>query len=280
MKRTIKTILISLNNQTFLENTMAAATQISRRYDCHIIGLYVIPSHIVYSAPYGYGGPIVSAGSKRFYASQSSKIEQDFRDYVEQEGLNGEWRKISSGGHYISETVIEHGRESDLIILGHDNSVESVGPAGLQFHSTIIQESGRPVLVVPNTHPADFSFEKAIVGWDGSREAARATFDAAPLLRISKRSLVTCFNPHKESGLTNKTPGETLVQSLKRHGITAELQFETTRKRISRALIDHAKNADLLVIGAYGHSRLRENILGGVTRLALAELPCPVLLST
>lgn len=275
MTRRIKTILVSLNKTQFFDSNMAMAAQIAREYDSHIIGLYVIPSAIVYTAPYGYGGPINYTEMNRFYRSKASGIEDDFNDFVRKENLNAEWRLVHSLGTFIGDTLIEHARESDLVILGNDNSVQD----NVEFEGRVAAETGRPVLIVPNTSRTDFRFKKAIVGWDGSREAARAAFDAIPLLKMSEITEVTSVNAHKEREMSGDLPGSELTNSLARHGINVEMISEKTKKLVSQALIDRAETADLLVIGAFGHSRLRENILGGVTRKTLQQMPCPVLMS-
>jgi nucleotide-binding universal stress UspA family protein len=276
MTRSIRTILVSLNKTPFFDGNMAMAKQIAREYNSHIIGLYVIPTAIVYTTPYGYGGPINLTELHRFYKSKASEIEDQFSEYIRKEGLNGEWRQTSSLGHFVSDAIIEHGREADLIILGDDSSTNT----DVQFEGHIAKSTGRPVLLVPNTTRQDFSFKRAIVGWDGSREAARAAFDAVPLLQMSDTAEVTCFNAHIESQMSGDTPGSELAKSLARHNINAEAVNVKTKKSISTGIMECAEAADLLVIGAYGHSRLRENVFGGVTNKALSEMPCPVLLSS
>ena len=275
MTRRIKTILVSLNKSEFFEGNMAMAAQIAREYNSHIIGLYVIPSAIIYTGPYGFGGPMTYTEMNRFYRSKASGLEDDFNDFIRKENLNAEWRLVNSLGTFIGDTLIEHARESDLVILGHDNSVQD----SVEFEGQILAETGRPVLIVPNTPRSDYHFKKAIVGWDGSREAARAAFDAIPLLKMSQITEVTSFNAHKEREMTGDLPGSELTNSLARHGVNAEMISDKTKKHVSQALMDRAESGDLLVIGAFGHSRLRENILGGVTRKTLKQMPCPVLLS-
>lgn len=275
MTRPIKTILVSLNNSQFFDSNMAMAKQIAQKYNSHIIGLYVIPSIIVYAAPYGYGGPINFTELNRFYRAKASGVKDDFNDFIRKENLEGEWRRVKSLGHFISDAIIEHGREADLIILGDDNSTKS----DLQFEGSIVKGAGRPVLIVPNKTRKDFRFKKAVIGWDGSREAARAAFDAVPLLQMGDKTEVTCFNAHKEREISGDVPGSELANSLARYDIKAEVVCQKTRKSISQALMDRAASCELLVLGGYGHSRLREGIFGGVTNKALTELPCPVLMS-
>jgi len=275
MTRPIKTILVSLNSEQFLENNMRMATQIAREYDSHIIGLYVIPSIIVYASPYGYGGPINFTHMNKFYKSRASQIEQKFREFIAKETLHGEWRQTHSSGQFIGDTLIEHGREADLVILGNDNSITTDDG----FGGRIAQDLGRPILIVPNSTRQDFTFKKATIAWDGSREAARAAFDAIPLLRMADEAEVTCINPHHEREMTGDTPGSELAKALSRYDINAEAVSKRTRKSIGQTLMDHAESGDLLVMGAYGHSRLMEDIFGGVTKTALAQMPCPVMMS-
>jgi len=149
----------------------------------------------------------------------------------------------------------------------------------MQFEGAIVHATGRPVLIVPHDWNPNTDFNKVVLGWDGSRESARAAFDAVPLLKMAKKTEVTSFNSHKERQLAGDAPGAEMANALARYDINAEAVSEKTRKSVGQALIDRAAYADLLVIGAYGHSRLRENILGGVTRLTLKSMPCPVLMS-
>lgn len=275
MTHPIKTVLVLLNHDRFFESNMAMATLIAGQYKSHIIGLYVIPSAIVYAAPYGYGGAINFTHLNRFYKSKASGVEQKYRNYAAKEFLDSEWRQINSQGHFIGDTIIEHGREADLVILGNDNSLETVD----EFGGRIVQDIGRPVLLVPDTTSRDFSFKRAVVAWDGSRESARAAFDSVPLLQMAQKTEVTCFNAHKEREVSGDLPGSALANALARYGIKAAAVCEQTPKPIGQAIVDRAKTGDLLVMGAYGHARLPEDIFGGVTKTTLPQMPCPVLMS-
>lgn len=275
MSRSIKTILVALNNPQFFENNMAMAKYIARQYDSHIIGLYVIPSAIIYTTPYGYIGPVTFPHLNDFYKTGAADAETKFRDYTKVQGLNAEWRTVTSEGKFISDAIIEHGRESDLIILGDDNSIDPE----VQFQARIVMASGRPVLIVPNTVNNILDFGRAVIGWDGSREASRAVFDALPLLQMAKRVEVTCFDAHKEGEISGDTPGSELAKSLARHGVNATVVYEESKKSAASSIIERAEQSDILVMGAYGHSRLTEELFGGATLLALTKMPCNILMS-
>jgi nucleotide-binding universal stress UspA family protein len=275
----LKTILVSLNNIDALEGTMTAASAIARRYDCHVVGLYVIPSIIVYSAPYGYGSGVQYIDHNKYFKTHASKVEQAFEDFIRKDGLIGEWRQVHSEGYYISHAIVEHGREADMIVMSNRTRKGQSDVLDIELCARIVQESGRPVLVTPYTDATPFKIKKAVIGWDGSRESARATFDAVPLLQMADQVHVSCVNPARELEIYDELPGSEIAAALDRHDINVTTETIKTRKRVGAALLERAEKADLLVIGAYGHSRLRENILGGVTSGTLKKMTCPVLMS-
>ncbi|NNE57908.1 MAG: universal stress protein [Hellea sp.] len=272
----IKTILVSLNNLKAKDGALNAARAISEKYDSHIIGLYVIPAIILYEAPYSFGANAAYTMLHRMYLSKSIEVEQQFNEFLQKNSLSGEFRKVNSVSQFVSDQTIEHGRQADLIILGEDKS----SGTDREFQARLIEACGRPVLVVPNTTPKDVPLHSAIVGWDGSRESARAAFDAIPILRLADNVEITCFNAKKEREISGDLPGAELAVSLARYGVKSQAVSEKTRKSPGKALIERAKHADMLVIGAYGHSRLRESLWGGVTQSILSKLPCPVLFSS
>lgn len=144
----------------------------------------------------------------------------------------------------------------------------------------LIFESGRPVLLLPDRGAATHRLEKIIIGWDGSRAAARALADALPLCAAADRvRLVTI------SGEKALEPGTALADA-RRHLLAHRIECETRVEAAQgldagAALLNHAREseADLLVVGAYGHSRAREFVLGGATRTILSGSQLPVLLS-
>lgn len=280
MSKTYKTLLVSLNNPEFFSATMDMARQISKAYDSHIIGLYVVPSVIVYTASGGLSHGSNFAELSEFYAKQAEHVAKDFKTYIKTHGLNAEWRKVSSEGHVISRNIIEHGREADLIVLGDDSALATE----THFQGRIVKASGRPVMIVPQSFKprqksSDMLFDKTLIAWDGSREASRAAFDALPLLGLSQATKITCINPHKERLIKSDLPGAELAAALSRYDVTVDVETITTRKSVGKALINAAQAADLLVMGGYGHARLFEEIFGGATKAILKATPCPILLS-
>ena len=142
--------------------------------------------------------------------------------------------------------------------------------------------SPRPTLLLPHAGRFDGHCDTVMVAWDDSREAARAVSDALPMLRRASRVHVVTW---KENGIYQGTPRPAQLDSvgvwLERHGVHAELHNETTSDRIADAMLSLASDvgADLIVMGAYGHARWAERIVGGATRGLLGAMTVPVLMS-
>lgn len=169
----------------------------------------------------------------------------------------------------------EAARNFDLAIVPQNKPGDSSLP---NFAETTLFHSGRPVLVVPYIQQSDLSLNCVLIGWDGSRAAARAVADAWPLLqRAAKVRVVSVGHGKRPARLQ-----EELAAHLAKHGVDAQMDQITAEDiDAGNAILSHAADiqADLLVIGGYGHSRLREWVLGGATRTILHSMTIPTLLS-
>ncbi|MGB6964126.1 MAG: universal stress protein, partial [Xanthobacteraceae bacterium] len=145
---------------------------------------------------------------------------------------------------------------------------------------TTLFESGRPIVVVPYIQKAPLKLDKVMVCWDGSRQAARAIGDAMPLLaEAGKVEIVIIAN---EPGKQDEIAGVDMGQHLARHGLKVDLErIPRGDVDVADALLSHAADsgADFLVMGGYGHSRLREFVLGGVTRSIFRSMTLPTLMA-
>ena len=141
-------------------------------------------------------------------------------------------------------------------------------------------DSGRPVIVVPYIQKAPLKLDRTMVCWDGSRAAARAIADAMPLLE--RAGLVEVVIIANERGKQDEIEGADMGQHLARHGLKVEVKrIDSGNLDVADALLSHAADSDVdfIVMGGYGHSRLREFVLGGVTRSILRTMTAPVLMS-
>jgi nucleotide-binding universal stress UspA family protein len=274
-----KTIVISLNDIPGLSSLMAAASTLARTFEAHVTGLYVVPAVQIYPS----GGvdlmPQIFEGNRIYFQENAKKVRDTFETAMKKEGLSFAFHQIDSKSYLISDDMIEEGRGADLIVV---NAIDREASAGveLDFAERLVIGAGRPVLILPRA--GEFQFGEAIVGWNGSREAARAVFDAVPLLKASTGARIVAVDPQKNPEQRGSIPGADLAESLARHGIKATSEpYLTDGLEPGLALIQHAKDAGaaLIVMGAYGHSRFREFILGGSTASVLAKINQPVLMS-
>jgi len=183
-------------------------------------------------------------------------------------------RFLSATGN-VEQLLVAQGRAHDLIVMSCPGETD---PARLPVLQAALMESGRPVLFAPPTLPESFA-SRVVLAWNGSIEAARALSLAAELAADAERIVAVSIG---EPGRAEMGPGpETAVDYLAAHGLAAETRvLAPSSKPIAEALLRAIddERADLLVMGAYSHSRLRETILGGVTRDILANLELPVLM--
>jgi nucleotide-binding universal stress UspA family protein len=233
-----------------------------------------VPGSLV--SPALFNVPGLVAGEARKSQLQAEAHLAAFRSAAEKSGVFEECifeRCLSAD---LSSVLVEYARLRDLtIIAAEENALAD------QLHAeALIFSSGRPVLFVPRTPEKPFRLNTVTVAWDLSRPAARAVGDALPLLARAKRVHVVSVTREKQ--IDTRRSGPELAKHLARHGVEVSLDtVEAAGRSIGEALQAAARShsSDLLVMGAYGHSRLREFILGGATRSMISRPPVPVLFS-
>ncbi len=174
-----------------------------------------------------------------------------------------------------------HACYADLAVIGQFDPSTAVPGVMPNFVETVVLNSGRPVLVVPYAGEAGGHFRRPLVAWDGGVAARRAISGALPVLKQAGSIDLVMFNPRAEAGVHGEEPGADLALYLARHGIRVNVIERTVNGGIGEALLSAAAdlNADLIVMGAYGHTRFREVVLGGVTRTVLQSMTVPVLMA-
>lgn len=276
-----KTILVSLNEVGRLSELVAAAVTLARETGAHVSGLYVVPAVQVYPSVGFEAAPQVFEGNRSFFKDNGARVKQAFEEAMRREGLSHDFHQVDARTPVIADEVVAAGRVADLVVVSATNPEEITG-VERDFVEQSVMALGRPVIVLPYKGKAAISLSEVIVGWDGGREAARATFDALPLLKKADRVRIVRIDPQKDPSLRGSVAGADLAEALARHGVTAEAQgYPTDGQDEGQALMRCAEDAGagLIVMGAYGHSRLAEFIFGGATRFVLNRLVCPVLMS-
>ncbi len=201
-----------------------------------------------------------------------------FEETARQRGVKAEWRQVE--GEDGAQMAL-HARYADLVIISQPDPAPTADTARDVTVTTMLA-SGRPVVSIPHAGQFSAPSRHALVGWNASREAARAVNDALPLLAACAKVTVLAVNPRHGIGGHGEVPAADICLHLVRHGINAEAAHAVTESGAEGAtLLNHAADlgADLIVMGAYGHSRLREWAFGGVTRTMLRTMTAPVFMS-
>ncbi len=275
----LKDILVHIDNRKQVPARLQAAINLALAHRAHLIGLYVItqpyiPSHIKVQI-----STDVLEAQAAAVREQAARAEAMFRAQAEEAGIAGEW--LCEEGDRI-DVLREQARLCDLAVIGqHDPDASEIpGPVDIPDH--VILSAGRPVLVVPHVGTYPSIGKRVMVAWDGSLPATRAVNDALPILRGAEMVNVITVDPHDGSDDADRKPGERICRHLARHGIAARSQhFRANDIGTGNVILSRAadEGADLIVIGAYGHARWRELVLGGVTLHMLKHMTVPVLMS-
>jgi nucleotide-binding universal stress UspA family protein len=276
-----KTILVCLNEVNRTQVLLDIAAGIAQKHGAHVIGLYVVPAVRVPSSARFQMTAQVFESHREYFSARSEEVKAQFEDIMLRNGLEGEWQLVESPSPLIADPVVERALGSDLIIASQVDRNSEAG-VELDFAQRVLMETGRPLLLVPQSGHFSSCGRIAVIGWNATREAARAVFDAAPLLCHAEAVHVTWVEIQNKRTQAGSFLGADLALSLSRHGVAASAgTVAGDGMTAGQALLVHVADlgADLLVIGAYGHTRLREFVFGGTTRYILQSMTVPVLMS-
>lgn len=219
-----------------------------------------------------------AAGAMQYKTDQAESVLNQFKDSARSVGILHGARYISNGSHASIPTLTEISRLHDLSIVAQPSHSKPSHDALLP--EAILFGSGRPMLMIPYIHVGPIKLDRALICWDGSQPAARAVHDAMPFL--CKAQAVNIVTVNEDSATVGEASARVLQTYLARHDISAEINRRTAAtSAIYNDILSFAADigANLLVMGGYGHSRIREAILGGVTRGMFETLTVPALIS-
>jgi len=275
----VKDILVHLDSGAACGERVEVALRLAKKFEAKVIGLYVRSLPYVPHFVAAQIGPDIYETQRRVAEREEMTLRKDFLDRCAKAGETGEWR--SDEGDMI-ETICMHAKYVDLLVIGQFNPDEDHREGELGMVDNVVMDAGRPVLVVPFAGTFPTIGEKVMVAWNASRESVRAIQDAMPFLTAAKQVEVVAANPQDTEGVHGDIPCATICAHLSRHGIPAIAKtIYAEDMNVGELLQSRASDigADLIVMGAYGRSRLRELILGGATRFMLSSQAIPVLMS-
>lgn len=276
-----KTFVVSLNDTANLDNLLATCSSLAASNGAHVTGVYIIPSVEVYAVYGGIAMADVVDVQRQRYQSMASEVREKFEHIMSLNSLSHEWRELDAISSSIGREFTQQCRLADLVVIGQVVADTSCGVEP-GFAEYVVMEAGRPVLLLPRGKSFESIANKVLMGWNGSKESARACFDSLPLLSPESEVDIVWVDPQKQRGLAGNLPGAELATTFARHNIKVTAgPMPTADSDVGRALLMRAGDigVDLLVMGAYGHSRVREFVFGGATEHVLNNMTVPVLMS-
>jgi len=273
-----KTIVAILQNEQDAERVLDCAIPLAARFQSHLIGIHAEALPVPYTSATGFPDTEFLQVSADMSRERADKLEATFLRHIENSGLSFEWRSLESFSGDSALTGISSVRTADLIIAAQR---ESGGDPSADV-DTLVYDAGRPVLVVPHSGPLVTTFKHVLLAWNGSKEAARAAFDALPFIIEAEKTDILVIDPPETLDDSPEAAGAEIASALARHGATVSVSVlksegisvdDVIQTRIAET------GADLLVLGAYSHSWLRQLLFGGVTRTVLRTVPVAAFLS-
>jgi nucleotide-binding universal stress UspA family protein len=280
---TYRSLLVLLDHTPACAGRTQCAMRLAKDLDCHLVGL--APTDLI-DLPVA---PKAAASLTEYAAlvwdalrDQAERAADAFRDACHAADFRSFEAIIDEANKTAS--LARHARCSDLTILTQADPSAPNHAVSKDLVESVVLHSARPTLLLPYAGHFERVGTRVMVAWNDSREAARALSDALPLLqRATQVEVATWVDAGDTEDKTLRLQLATLQRWLMWHGVSAEIRIETLGSDvgIADAMLSHAAdlNADLIVMGAYGHARWTERVLGGATRGLLESMTMPVLMS-
>ena len=273
-----KTMLVHVDTGRSAPARLKLSADLAARSIAHVTGLYV---RRPFQAPaFTDAGPAMDS----LYRTYENAAKADealataaFRDFIGGTSLSSEWR-VTDG--LTEEIVAAHARYADLVIVGQAEPDAAATSTPSDLAETVVIASERPVLIVPHIGVTKPPGKTVMLCWNGTREAARAVTGALPILKKADKVIILLVDPRNDGD--PEGPGVGVATWLARHGVRAVIKRDTAGDSdIGGVILSRAadQDADLVVMGLYGHSRMREWVLGGASRTLLASMTVPLLVA-
>ena len=273
---TIKDILVGLATREEADPGRDLALAMAAKYKAHVTAAaYALTPDL----PFSIYPEFVSGLAQQIRAEADQAVEAArgrFEQAARSAGVEHTFKKESCPVQFAASNFAYRLRTADLGILTQHKSDE-LERFGDVFMESALFHSGRPLIMVPRNFQRSFSADRVLIAWDASIHATRAVAASAPLMAAG--ATIEVFTV-EEASKGSEFRGSALVQHLRRHGLDAGLA-QRRASDVPEAILREvaAFRATLIIMGGYGHSRFRQFVFGGATRLMLSEMPVPVLMA-
>ncbi|MFP1631258.1 universal stress protein [Zhengella sp. ZM62] len=277
---TYKTIVTIIPDAETGARVLDTAILVGSKNDSHIIAVHAEPSAAAYATPIGFPDAGVLETNIEEGRERARELKDRMTEKARAAGVSLEWRDMESFIGDSAVAALSSAYCADLVIAGQPEPGNAAAPA--DDVEALLFEGGRPVLFVPYAARMPSNIGRVLVAWNGTREAARATFDAMPFLREADKVEVFTVDPPTNADQSGAVAGAEIAAVLARHGVDVTVETQISDGVPASAIIENRladTQADMLVMGAYSHSRLAERLFGGVTRTVLKSMPTITLMS-
>jgi nucleotide-binding universal stress UspA family protein len=272
-------IVVFIDVRAEVAGILEFAAVLAQEHGAHLIGVFMQPEpEVTPPETFARGKGILKVIEA--HQAQLEGIEGGhralFENTVRRHGIRSEWRSLR---HWTTDAVVQTHYADLAVIARPDPTGQTAGSPGLV--ESLVLTSGRPIIILPPRSTAS-RVRRILVGWNAGREAVRAVADALPLLSRAKAVEVLVVDPQRHPADHGQEPGADIARHLARHGAQVEVRrISSGGEDVGHLLLSEAAafDANLVVMGAYGHSNLSEWVFGSVTRSVLREAGLPVLMS-
>lgn len=278
---TYKTILVCLTTEFYAERLTKAACMLARKYNAHLIGLHTMQAAEVYP---GIVAELPRPAMDVFdqeQAKQSENIQQMFEKHTSKEDFVSEWRSVKAQTTHVADRLVEHAHCADLVIMAQAD-IEHDRIDQYKAQEAVIKRAGRPVLVVPSVGDFETIGAHALMGWSATREASRAIHDAIPFVSNGGAATIMWVSHSDKDTAYLETTAHAIANCLNRHDVKVTVaHWQNSQIAIGDALLNEAfeRGADMIVTGAFGHSKFYDFVIGATTNHLLEHMTVPVLFS-
>jgi nucleotide-binding universal stress UspA family protein len=256
---------------------LAAVNDIADLFQGRIIGLFLNELPVLVAEQDGLGAGLAARLLQKAREA-GDKLEAEITQRLARLSKPVELRRYDILDGSAGDVAAREARAADAFVALRPNGAPQEPEYLLE---SVLFGSGRHIFVVPNRRPTKAKFDRVLVAWNGTRECARAVGEALPYLHKAEEATVVVVDEEPRAEL-KAVLGKDVVDHLRHHGVETALRHVSIRNRsVGATLIAEARrvNADLIVMGGYGHSRLREWLLGGATYELLHKAPVPLLIA-
>lgn len=275
-----KTILVHCDGGRSVAARLAVAVGLAERHQAHLVGLHARPP---FQPPAfiesGYSMDLFFNDHDAAVKASEATASAAFAQAVKGKAITSEWHSVDGRA---DDLLTIHARYADLLVMGQNDPEHSMPPLPDDLPETVALATGRGTLVVPYVSTGKVPGSNVLLCWNASRESARAASEALPILKAAGAVTVLIVEPKTSDAGHGGMPGADVATWLGRHGIKVTIQREAVGDGdVGEVILSRTMDlgTDLIVMGIYGHSRLRELVLGGASRTMLASMTVPVLMA-